>query len=611
MNTSFFLTNNVLVFPRILTHKSGWNGTICTNALTHECNPSNLNFRRNFCAATPNPIPACNHMHLFDAYEPYLKVRASQLPMAHIDTLEQVFKNQIMLFHSFAPKGYEVLHQVHSNTIPSTMIGFYRIEKIVLDPANSDFYKIHPYKDGWVRFPKLVSRQYYWLDTSDRMQNVKSLSSIAFKEILSYMMNSEVSYHDDDDEKRLRNAWEKVDDWLKVANDNIDQANKLLNEELEDYRKTSTNERLGNNAFEKLKNISVPSYKDKVATTTTPTIHKPAKHNEQFQWEEAVKHLSEKLQAQFHLAWHSKPLIILSGEPGCGKSQIARNLVSPQHRCIVSVSSAFTSQEDLFGYYNPVNAKFHGTRLVSFLIQCEKDWLKGDRTTRVIVLEEMNIAQPEHYMSDILTKTQYPEDDIEARTIDFPGSEIEGHPNKNRVMLSPAIKFVATVNIDHSVRKLTQRILDRSAIVKIEISPSTILSHLNLDKELASVELVRELETCLSNLNTFLDGRYRFSYRTGESLSTALAIRNVSTEKNKDQKERLAFQALDLVLVQEVWPRVSSSLRSDFHPERVLEELTKWVSEYTERDLLKHSGEILTEWNMRFEQGNNIDTMGI
>ena len=594
MNTSFFLKNNVIVFPRILTHKAGWNGTICTDAVTHECNPSNLDFRKNYCA---RGIPFCNHMHLFDGFEPYLKVKASQLPNAHIDILNQVFNNQILLFHSFAPEDYETRHAVFHN--PSTMVGFYRIKKITVDPINSGFYKIHPYPDEWIRFPKLVSLQYYWTDTDARMGNIKSLPASSLKEIMSYMMTPDAIYHDSRDEKNLKNAWDRIDDWLKMANEGIDNANELLSGELNNYRSNSTDSQIINNPFknhEAFKNLTVVPFKEKEVV-----LQNTAKETTTSQWQDAIRHLSDTLQAQFHLAWHSKQLIILSGEPGCGKSEIACNLVKAEHRCIVSVSSSFTSQEDFFGYYNPVNAKFHGFALVSFLIQCEKDWLKGDKSERVIVLEEMNIAQPEHYMSDILTKTQYPEDDIDARTIHFPGSEIEGYPAQTKVMLSPAIKFVATVNIDHSVRKLTQRVLDRAAIVKIEISPSTILSHLDL-KDLPST-----LIQCLTNLNTVLDGRYRFSYRTGTSLSTAISI--IKNASSSNDIEQIAFKALDFVLVQEVWPRISSTLRSDFHPERILENLDKWKSQYSE--LLQHSADIIDDWNERFEQGSNIDTMGI
>lgn len=597
MDTSFFLKNNVLVFPRILTHKSGWNGTICTDPLTHECNPSNLDFRKNYCA---RGVPFCNHMHIFDSTEPYLKVKASQLPNVAIDVLNQVFTNQIVLFHSYAPPDYDIRHAVFN--MPSTMIGFYRIKSISVDPINSDFYKIHPYEDAWIRFPKLVSLQYYWSNTDDKMSNIKSLPSSSLKEIMSYMTKPDVNYHDAKDEKRLKNAWDKIDEWLTISNDGIDSANKLLNAELDSYRRYSNGSQIINNPFknsEQLKNLVVAPAKE---STPTKEITKSKDTIKETQWQEAIQHLSEKLQTQFYLAWHSKPLIILSGEPGCGKSQIARTLVKPEHRCIIAVSSSFSSQEDLFGYYNPVNAKFHAFTLVSFLIECEKDWLKGDKSPRVIVLEEMNIAQPEHYMSDILSKTQYPEDDVKARTIHFPGSEIEGYPKKTSVMLSPAIKFVATVNIDHSVRKLTQRVLDRAAIVKIEISPSTILSHLNLKN------LPGTLTQCLTNLNAVLDGRYRFSYRTGTSLCTAISILTQNNTSNNDI-EQIAFQALDLVLVQEVWPRISASLRSDFHPERILENLSKWKSGYS--DLLQHSAAIIDDWNERFEQGNNIDTMGI
>jgi hypothetical protein len=138
MTSSFLLENNVLVFPKILTHKSGWNGTICTDALSHKCNPSNQDFRRNHCA---KGIASCNHMHIFDNADPHLRAKISQLPYAHIDILNQAFNDQLLVFHAYAPEGYEARHLVNNNNNnPSTMIGLYRIKEIIQDPLSIDFY---------------------------------------------------------------------------------------------------------------------------------------------------------------------------------------------------------------------------------------------------------------------------------------------------------------------------------------------------------------------------------------------------------------------------------------------------------------------------------------
>ncbi len=593
MTTSFFLENNVLVLPNILMHKSGWNGTICDNALAHPCNPSNHDFRRNHCALGK---PSCNHMHIFDRAAPGLKLKSSQLPYVNIEILNEAFANQIMLFHAHAPDDYECRHSTYTDK-PSTFIGLYQIREITRDRNNSEFYLVHPYPDRWVRFPKLVSLLYHWTETDDRMGSIKSLPSRNLKEILYYMHeNRNISYHDEDDKELLQRAVESIDEWLLDANQTINKANKLLSETLDAPEAEHNGHVVANNPFKDSEAMHkvMQQLKREALQKSTEKAKSVAK------WQQSISHLPEKIQSQFHLAWRSKPFIILSGEPGSGKSQIARDLVDKKHRHIVSVSSSFNTQEDLFGYYNPINSKFHGFGLVDFLIECETAWQAGDRSDRVVILEEMNIAQPEHYMSDILTKTQYPETDFNARTIHFPGSEIEGHPEKDNVMLSPAIKFVATVNTDHSVRKLTQRVLDRAAIIKIEISPSAILSNLE-------IKVPNTLTQCLTNLNAVLDGRYRFSYRTGQSLSAAIDM--LEQQHPDKHEEGIAFQALDMALVQEVWPRISSSLRNDFQPEKVLESLNKWISEYNEH--LQYSSSILEDWNMRLEQGGNLDTLGI
>lgn len=581
LNTTFFSENNILVLPNIMVHKFGWNGVVCPDAaLYNQCCETNSKFRHDFCA---KGIPVCNHLNIFNSSNPFLKVKVSQLPHAHIDTLNLAFGDQILVFTSYAPLDYDVLHEVKVIR-PYTTIGFYRIKEITEDSNSRDVYVIRPYEDGWVRFPKLVSHYHYWTRLDERMANINSLASHHLKDDLYYMdgNKNKVDYHDPQDKFRVENGLNKIDEWINAANKRIPLANQALSQEL-NYREIKTI----NNPFKDIilrKNVVIQ--KEIIPKEVIKTV--PL-------WQIAISHLSDKLQAQFCLAWRSKPLIILSGEPGSGKSQIARNLVKPEHRCIISVSSAFTSQEDLLGYYNPVNTKFHGFILTTFLIECEKAWLSGDKTDRVVVLEEMNIAQPEHYMSDILAKTQYQED-VDARAIHF-SAEIEGYPGKSSVFLSPAIKFIGTVNTDHSVRKLTQRILDRSSIIKIEITPSTILKHVGLE------DIQNTLTECIADLNMVLDGRYRFSYRTGMSLRIAIDM------IKETEDESVAFKAFDLVLIQEVWPRVSSSFQSDFNAEKILGNLNRWIGEYGEQ--LVHSALILDDWNIRMSQGINIDTLGL
>lgn len=552
------------------------------------------------------------HMHLFEESEPQLKVKSSQLPPLDLDELNEVFKDQIIIFCAELPPDYATNHHVNSPNI-TTILGLYRIEKIVKTKDLINVWSIQPYKDGWVRFPKLATTRIFWNDIHDKFLKIKSISFSQVLEQMYYVTESNgVEFHSEGDRGRLNKFVENFHKWQEIANSKMANANEVLESHLDP--KVQDSAPMANNAFTALKDLKLEKRVGSSEATKIPAGKQKDEHLEKgtnlipvdeikdpSDWRRAVQHLPERLQMQFELAWESKPIIILSGEPGSGKSHIARNLGDSDNMHIVTVASNWQSVEDLLGYYNPISQKFHPSPVTKFLIECEKAWDKGDRTVKVVVLEEMNLAQPEHYMSEILAKTQYDPEDKPSRTLNFPGEGMEGgDAGRTGVYLSPAIKFVGTVNTDHSVRKLTQRVIDRSAVVKVAVDPKKIFQQLKL-------EVSSRLLQCILELNNRLEGRFRFSYRTGKALNTAINLVMPMSSTNGEALNELS--AFDYVLMQEVWPRVSTSFQSDFSPAKIIDELESWINSY--QDDLTQSYDLILDWKSRCRDGKNIDTLGV
>lgn len=121
------------------------------------------------------------------------------------------------------------------------------------------------------------------------------------------------------------------------------------------------------------------------------------------------------LEAQFgtHLvdalsvAFITKSLVILTGAPGAGKSWIASRLLDDNARdrtVIVPVASTWRGREDLLGYVNPINGSFEATEFTHFLCGAQDAWEAGDRRARLVIFEEFNLSQPEHWLSDLLVR---------------------------------------------------------------------------------------------------------------------------------------------------------------------------------------------------------------
>ena len=170
------------------------------------------------------------------------------------------------------------------------------------------------------------------------------------------------------------------------------------------------------------------------------------------------RHHGAQILQSLDVASLTKPLIILRGGPGVGKSTLATRLINDpkgERSIVVPVSSTWRGREDLLGYVNPLDGLFQTTAFTEFLIKAEEAWDRQDDRTRLVILEEFNLSQPEFWLSDILVRIEYDTRDRARRTIELgPGCSLKGQEKRTGVYLAPSVRFVATINTDHTTRKL-------------------------------------------------------------------------------------------------------------------------------------------------------------
>ncbi|MEZ6017315.1 MAG: hypothetical protein R3F49_19535 [Planctomycetota bacterium] len=263
---------------------------------------------------------------------------------------------------------------------------------------------------------------------------------------------------------------------------------------------------------------------------------------------------------ELEVATRTKDLVVLRGDPGVGKSHLAlRLLVDPtrERTLVVPVSATWRGREDLLGYVNPIHGRFERTPFTEFLFDAAAAWERGDRRTRLVIFEEFNLSQPEHWLADVLAVSQY---DAEAdRRIVLAGASKD---EAREVLLSPAVRFVATINSDHTTRPLSPRVLDRAAVVTLELTAKEALKRVALPLQEWSVHAIANLDFLLRPKGS------PFSIRTARALQRALSI-DASFDEGV---------VLDLVLLQQVLSKLRL-MAHDAADAALLHALNAWAGD--------------------------------
>jgi len=181
----------------------------------------------------------------------------------------------------------------------------------------------------------------------------------------------------------------------------------------------------------------------------------------------------------FHTALKTaewSPITILAGVSGTGKSELPR-LYSHFGGLMfepLSVQPNWDSQESMLGFFNSIDNKFDAQPLLRFLAQSQKQWVaktpddEGYPGLRdalcLILLDEMNLAHPELYFAEFLSK-------LELRR-GMKGTDVPRLPVKIGAGMPPYqlplgrnVLWSGTMNQDETTKSLSDKVLDRSIII--------------------------------------------------------------------------------------------------------------------------------------------------
>lgn len=179
--------------------------------------------------------------------------------------------------------------------------------------------------------------------------------------------------------------------------------------------------------------------------------------------------------ANFYLAMTVSPLVILSGISGTGKSLLPRkfaDLTNAGFRAI-AVQPQWSDNSDLFGFVPTLTPDRHtGGALIKILREAKK----APTRLAIALLDEMNLAQVEHYFSDFLSvaETRHRKDgriltdNLPIELPALPSTGADSYADIRDTSLPSNLRIVGTANMDESTHVFSPKVLDRAFTIELD-----------------------------------------------------------------------------------------------------------------------------------------------
>lgn len=299
-------------------------------------------------------------------------------------------------------------------------------------------------------------------------------------------LESQKSQHEEE-ETKIKNAFEQLQQEVEVAQTRLKEqlhtiasSERQLVEMLLEIRKS-----------ELLAEEDVPVLPFE-SESLLSTLQSLFYHNN----EKSLLYPTEKIEL-FLRAIQSNVLLILNGPSGTGKSSLVHafaGALKGARASMVPVQSSWTDKQDLLGYFSPSERRYVETPFLRALLEAQKT-----EGLYLICLDEMNLSHVEYYFAEFLslreqarpvvslypkhyfkeasdfclaykekTETTYDED-IRYRD----ASALIAYPFE--LVIPDNVRFIGTLNMDHTVKPLSPKVIDRSLILELD--------HTTLEKE--------------------------------------------------------------------------------------------------------------------------------
>lgn len=264
-----------------------------------------------------------------------------------------------------------------------------------------------------------------------------------------------------------------------------------------------------------------------------------------------------------------------AGEPGTGKTSLCNILAKalglmtdgPHKRFVdISVERGWSSHKDFIGYYNPLSKKMERSNGQVFdafkRMNSEYDCDKSKIAPFIVLLDEANLSPIEHYWAAFLRNCDFTS--VSNRSISLGGT--------NSFKLPEHLRFLATVNFDHTTEELSPRFLDRSWVIMLE--PTRVDEE--IDEDIKNVEDMISFEAmkaafCIREddvIDEAMQNKWNAIQKIFRDHSLQIMPRNLKMVKNycavgcrcmERDTPATKFAPLDYALSQKILPTINGN----------------------------------------------------
>ncbi|WP_207260587.1 AAA family ATPase [Desulfovibrio sp. Huiquan2017] len=178
------------------------------------------------------------------------------------------------------------------------------------------------------------------------------------------------------------------------------------------------------------------------------------------------------------------PLTVLAGVSGTGKTLLPMKYAEFMglHSLVIPVQPRWDSPQDLFGFYNYLEKEYKATELSRALVRMDPYNYRDGKTDDgyiwprkrllMVLLDEMNLARTEYYFSEFLSKLELRrqvDNSNEPAQRDKAEVELDTGPGRQqslRIWVPENVLFVGTMNEDETTQTLSDKVLDRSNVLR-------------------------------------------------------------------------------------------------------------------------------------------------
>ncbi len=189
-------------------------------------------------------------------------------------------------------------------------------------------------------------------------------------------------------------------------------------------------------------------------------------------------HYDASIIKQLHLGltFHpTKHFVMLKGPSGTGKTLLVRAYtrallgvdsldIHPPNLFMCPVRPNWTDPSQVLGYFDVISGKYVVPNVLEAILAA----LKSPDVPIFICFDEMNLSRIEYYFSDVLSAMESREEfELHSR-----GESVccaQGRHIPEKIALPENIYIIGTINVDESTSPISEKVLDRAAIVDLNV----------------------------------------------------------------------------------------------------------------------------------------------